>query len=598
MEKRTITVKDKAGNLIATFSNEDASNTDEAKRNLMISPTIDIVQNGESTLSFQMLADSEKWQQIKNPENRYYCNGRVYTALNEQSIQYSGKVVNVMLVEEWYLLAYKYVQAHNVDTSKESIDDHTVKILPKTDASKFKLTVNGTKYEDSQVKDSRGVTMPRGSAGYALWAILKGSGWSLGVCDVLPDGFSAANDYGSFNVETDMKDVLYNIQFIQQLYGGILDWDSENKVLNLRDETKEGTDFNTWKGYSIRKGKNISDYPTIVWDNNLITRLYPLGNGNLNIKKVNNNKGYVDDFSYTTAVYEGYLQNPNIYDTNDEGGQKTLKYWGEQQVKKRCKPRKTISYNITDTSSVESDFHEEFDINDIAKAYYLDDTGAETSEFLRIYHISQNWFFPSDDSVIEVGDKISNEVELFYQVYKQAENSIPTDANGHVSGGDIYLEVPEEYWDELFNGVFGYASLQEITNLHAQKETETSQSLADFKVYAEETYALASMSATYAYVDQQTGELRQNIASVKATADAASSMVNAIASGGIQGSAYLSLYQDPTNASASLGVSSGGNITVTGYVSITSPSSIVINGASVSLLGQECYWSNGYLRGR
>ena len=489
MEERFVIVKDKNGKLIAKFSNKTPALSNSDKKNLMVSPTIDITSNGDSTLSFQMFVASEKWQQIKDPQNLYYCNGRVYTPMNEQSYVYSGPVVNVTLVELWYLLAYKYVQAHNVDTSVEALDDHTVKILPKTD-TKFKLTVNGVQYDDSEVKDSRGVVMPRGSAGYALWAILKGSGWSLGVCDVLPDGFDAANDYGTFNVESDMKDVLQNIQYVQQLYGGILDWDSENKVLNLRDERKEGTDFNTWKGYAIRKDKNLSDYPTITWDNNIITRLYPLGNGNLNIKKVNNNKGYVDNFSYTTDIYESYLQNANIYDTNDEGGQKTLKFWAEQQVAKYCKPRKSITYTIVDSRAVNDQSHETFDINHIVKAYYQDtESGAEVSELLRVQHLTYNWFFPSSDSTVEVGDKISNEVELFYQVYKQTENSAPTDNNGHLSGSDIYLEVPEEYWDSLFGGSFGYASLQTITNLHAEHETENTLAIADLRVYADDTFA-------------------------------------------------------------------------------------------------------------
>lgn len=489
MEERFVIVKDKNGKLIAKFSNKTPALSNSDKKNLMVSPTIDITSNGDSTLSFQMFVASEKWQQIKDPQNLYYCNGRVYTPMNEQSYVYSGPVVNVTLVELWYLLAYKYVQAHNVDTSVEALDDHTVKILPKTD-TKFKLTVNGVQYDDSEVKDSRGVVMPRGSAGYALWAILKGSGWSLGVCDVLPDGFDAANDYGTFNVESDMKDVLQNIQYVQQLYGGILDWDSENKVLNLRDERKEGTDFNTWKGYAIRKDKNLSDYPTITWDNNIITRLYPLGNGNLNIKKVNNNKGYVDNFSYTTDIYESYLQNANIYDTNDEGGPKTLKFWGEQQVAKYCKPRKSISYQIVDVRAVEEQAHESVDINDIVKAYYQDtESGSEVWEFLRVQHLTYNWFFPISDSTVEVGDKISNEIELFYQVYKQTENSAATDANGHLSGSDIYLEVPEEYWDSLFGGSFGYASLQTITNLHAEHETENTLAIADLRVYADDTFA-------------------------------------------------------------------------------------------------------------
>lgn len=433
MESREIKVRDKSGNLIAVFSNDSACNSDEVAENLMIAPTINLVSNGESTLSFQMLSKSEKWHQIKNPENIYECNGRKYTALNAHSIVYSGNIVNVTLVETWYLLEKKYVQAYNVDTNIEAVDEHTVKILPK---STDPLFINGTSYSDSSVKDSRGETMPRGSAGYALWSVLKGSGWSLGICDVIDPEFDPSNDWGCFNIETDMKDVLYNVQFIQQQYGGILVWDSMNQTVSLRSESVSNSDFNTWKGYSVFKGKNLQDNPTITWDNDLITRLYVLGQDNLNIKKVNNQMGYVEDHSYTDAIYIGYSQNQNIYDTtasedddSDQSeyeqaasvnGQKALLYWGQEQVKKLSKPRKSVSYSIVDIrGDSESEFYEDFDINDIVKAYYIDsDTGEEISEELRIQHLQYNYFFPSTDSVIEVGDKIANEVEIIHEIYK------------------------------------------------------------------------------------------------------------------------------------------------------------------------------------
>ena len=433
METREIKVKDKNGNLIAVFSNDSACNSDEVAKNLMIAPTINLVSNGESTLSFQMLAKSDKWQQIKNPENIYECNGREYTPLNAHSIVYNGDVVNVTLVETWYLLEKKYVQAYNVDTDIESIDEHTVKLLPKSTETLF---VNGKAYSDFAVTDARGVKQPRGSAGYALWAILKDSGWSLGVCDVIDPQFNTANDWGCFNVETDMKDVLYNIQFVQQQYGGILVWDSKNKTVSLRSESVYGSDFNTWKGYSIRKGKNLQETPKITWDNDLITRLYVLGQDNLNIRDANSQMGYVEDHSYTDAIYVGYKQNQNIYgtstsedDDSDQAeyektagvdGQKALLYWGQEQVKKYAKPRKSVSYNVVDIrGNTEAEFYEDFDINDIVKAYYVDsDTGEEVEEELRIQHLQYNYFFPSTDSVIEVGDKIANEVEIFHEIYK------------------------------------------------------------------------------------------------------------------------------------------------------------------------------------
>ena len=474
---RTITVYSKDMKKIAVFSN--ASGTGEAAQlNNMVSPTVHLVSNGESTLSFQMYAGSEKWNQIKDPENIYECDDRFYTAATDHSIIYSGEIVEVVLVETWYLLKHKFVQAYNVDTKVEALDEHTVKILPKADAQ-FKLTVNGVEYSDAEVTDARGVVMPRGSAGYALWALLKGTDWRLGVCDVLPDGFNAKEDYGTFNVESDMKSVLENIQNVQAMYGGILDWDSKNKVLGLRDE-KAKTEFNEWKGYELRKGKNLRGEPRITIDSNLVTRLYPLGNGNLNIKKVNDGKSYIENLSYTNQVYEGYIQNPNIYDTGDESGQKTLKAWAEKELEKLCKPRKSIEYDIVDLRSTKGFEHEVFKVNDVVKAYYKDPlTGVEAHEFVRVQEVSYNYFHSASDSTVVVGDKVINETQLFHNVLKKADSDAPTDNNGHISGDDIYIEIPEIYWGELgFDPVFGfgtgygtgYGSLTELTALHAYHE--------------------------------------------------------------------------------------------------------------------------------
>lgn len=450
MESRSITVLDKNRNLIAIFTNDSACNSDEVALNTMVAPTVNIVSNGESTLSFQMLSESEKWQQIKDPENIFECNDREYTLLNDHSVVYSGRIVNATAVETWYLLNMVYVQAYNIDPDDDPVDEHTVKILPRATSP---LIVNGTQYSDSDVKDSRGVVQPRGSAGYALWAILKGTTWSLGVCDVIDPEFDAEKDWGTFNIESDMKDVLYNIQFIQQQYGGILVWDSKNKTVSLRSESVEGSDFNTWKGYSIRQGKNLKEPPTITWDNSIITRLYVLGQDNLNIKAVNGGYGYVEDHSYTDRVYTGYIQNANIYDTEDKdasasaaSGQNVLLYWGKQQVKKLCKPRKSISYSIQDTrGSQDLEFHEDFDINDIVKAYYIDsDTKEEISEELRIQHLQYNYFFPGSDSVIEVGDKIANEVEIFHQIYKtQKYDTVKRNALNEVATA-IFVEVASQ----------------------------------------------------------------------------------------------------------------------------------------------------------
>lgn len=705
----TIQVYDKHKNLLAVFTGDSEGITEEAKRNLMVRPLVKIATNGESTFSFQMLANSDKWQDIKNPENLYHVNGRWYTPLSDNAYKYSGedtvRVVDVTCVETWYLLDRKYNQAYNcgvycyakakfagwvndgakftisstacenpgntitkanawtqvknwstrdddgneltyailssddykptgwenfpsgvhlrsfsvsgntatliieslgkttakqtfeyqsgsnsyyylkdqqganlkpipssidkvsinyttmsksgdkvtytthtrevsftyysssgafkLNYSKpndvtvngviaeftynnlgtistgatctfaygaEAIDEHTFVVLPKA-KSKYKLTVNGVEYADSQVKDARGAVMPRGSGGYAMWAALKDSGWTLGICDVIATGFNTSEDYGCFNIESDMKDVLYNIQYIQQLYGGILDWDSENQIVNYRAENytdyqayRDG--FNDWVGVEFREGKNMLEQPVITYDNKLVTKAFVLGYGNLNINKVNGGKSYITDFSYTNDVYEGYLTQTLIFDTNDEGGQKQLLYWGQKELHKQCRPRKTISLSVQDMRDMEDGAlsHEVFDINNIVRVYYRDDQyNTEVMDEQRVvlweYNVFSMW-----DSHVELGDKTQNLVDLFKLIYKSTKSPVGSNASGEISSSTVTIDGN----GADYSGMEGYGSnFEQYIQLIARTTTENSDAIAGLILDTSATHAQVDLFAQY-----------------------------------------------------------------------------------------------------
>lgn len=706
-------VHDKNGELIAIFSGDTDGISEEAMSDLLVAPTIRIEQNGISRLTFQMLANSEKWQSIKDPENLYHINNRWYTPMTDSAYQYTDEngvsVVNVMCVETWALLSRLYTQAFNcgiycyakarfnryvndgaefiiyssgcsnpgdtisnanawaqvknwertdsngnqltyailtqdgykptnwkdfpsgvfmksfsvsgntatmviesrskVNMSKafqyntsgtynlgnspipsavskvvittttvtgdyqsgynyntsdkeisnygynsstgilnlyyypsggetinavtvtyvqnnfgeispgatctfaygaEVVDEHTFVILPKA-KSKYKLTINGVTYEDSQVKDSRGVRMPRGSAGYAMWAALQDSGWTLGVCDVLAKGFDTSIDYGCFNIESDMKDVLYIVQYIQKLYGGILDWDSERHELNYRAENSThyqayNDGFNEWKGYAFREGKNITERPLVTYDNTIITRAFLLGYGNLNVRKVNNNKSYVDNFSYTDAIYCGYLKQELIYDTRDEGGQRQLLYWGKRELAKQCKPRKMISLTVTDTRTVEGMEHEVFDINDIVKVYYHDEsTDTDTVELQRVVAWEYN-AFAMWDCTVELGDKTTNEIELFKLVYNKSMSTPGTNGSGNLPGDSITM-----------GDSYNQNSITNHIQLIARTTTSNSDAMAGLIMDTSSTHAQVDLFAYYK--KQVEGMLKESYAGLQFYAD-------------------------------------------------------------------------------
>lgn len=382
----------------------------------------------------------------------------------------------------------------------EAVDEHTFILLPKA-KTKYKLTIDQTMYSDSEVRDSRGVIMPRGSGGYAMWAALKNTGWTLGICDVIAMDFNAEIDYGCFNVESDMKDTLSNIRMIQKLYGGILDWDSEHKVLNYRAENyehyqayKDG--FNEWKGYVFREGKNITERPVITYDNTIITRAYLLGYGNLNVRKVNNGKTYIENFDYTNNIYEGYLKQELIYDTRDEGGMKQLLYWGKKELEKQCRPRKSVKLAVTDVRTVEGLEHEVFDINDIVKVYYHDEsTDTDIVEYQRVVSWQYN-AFAIWDCEVELGDKTVNEVELFKLIYNKSITAPGVDGSGNISGGNINIGGGG-------TGDFGDISYQNPNSLTSHIEliarttTDNSDAIAGLILDTSATHAQVDLFAMY-----------------------------------------------------------------------------------------------------
>lgn len=816
-QRTKIEVYSKAGELIASFdnplstpSNPSAALSDDERRELMVNPTVKLVQNGESSFTYKMQVASEKFQLIKHPENRYHVNGRVYTALTDDAFVYgvdgeSARVATVTLVEEQYTLKKKFVQAYNImpyskslaasnaavveydRTNKvasiatfviavtdanfskallwdvtdtiyilepsdtwleppthinpvsitktetsititfcnyggaiphgatamfgagiESIDDHTVIVLPKSN-NKYKLTIDGVQYEDSVVVDEREVLQPRGSGGYALWSVIRNSGWRLGTCDmthalfntaqvdatcstqvrdftalygtykessnswsfdlaqntdsafrralsswsvddtlyiadvstvdgapewtnspesihvsyinatdskitvkfdnlggaitndcvvafsnsgealeakfvVSPtdsgfayastwesgyslsiydavgwadapvsarlisavlngDGnleltmlnlggtisagatahFVSGNEIGVFNDETDAKDIFENIKLIQELWGGVIVFDSMNKVIHYRDEDKEGTDFNTWNGFTIQRGKNIVALPSVYWNADIITRLYPLGADKLNIALVNGGKRYVDDFSYTNTVFEGYVEQPNIYDTLDDGGMLQLLYWAQREVSKVCRPRMTVKYEnkVVDRRQIGGYEFDTFDLNSIVKAYYIDsETDQETSELLRIVNWEYDVWNPLLNTTIEVGDIHANVRDVFKLIYKKTEEMPVFDAKGRISADDISVGSGSSSGSRGGGGGGGGGTLadalEEQINSNAyfyQKFDQQSATIGLVAEYARTTdeYARTSYAALDTKVDTEVAAIQLTV---------------------------------------------------------------------------------------
>ena len=166
--------------------------------------------NGESTLEFMLPATSPKLSAL-TPECEIHAGGRVYTLLKDEAIDTVRDENNklwtkVMAVERSAELGTQYPEPYICnDPTISSPADLTAIIVG-----------GGT--------DLSGGLYPLGSGGNALFAVLDGSGWTLGTVDVP----------GIHDIEMEKVSRLTLIKEIQNKWGGYLVWDSENKIVSLR----------------------------------------------------------------------------------------------------------------------------------------------------------------------------------------------------------------------------------------------------------------------------------------------------------------------------------------------------------------------------
>ena len=253
-----IYVLNKNEQLLAVFNKDD----DET----LINPRIEKKQNSESVFTFTIDMNNPKWEEINNPENLYLVDGMMFStnfdgSFKESISENDEKTVEVTAYERQQLLSRKYVRAWNSETNLETIDTFMVVILSNGNLplKNDDITIN-TRY-------------PKGSSGYALEGLLYGTGWTVGTCDIYEyengEVVKDENDnpvYAKFDLETDQTTIYDNILKIQELWGGILVFDSLNKIVHHRNETI----YLPYNGYEVRYQKNMQSLEK-EYNNKIIT---------------------------------------------------------------------------------------------------------------------------------------------------------------------------------------------------------------------------------------------------------------------------------------------------------------------------------------
>ena len=310
IKKDTLYVLNKEGTVIATFNKDD--------KDTIIDPIIQETQNQEATLTFQIPASSEKWKstyklvvennvekQIFDAENLYLMDDKIFSAnftdcIERERTDDNEDLITVVAYERQKLLERQYVRAWNSTTGFETIDPETGEEQEGVIGDFMVVIVSGG--DKPLTNDDHVISNPvysKGTSGYALEALLYGTGWQLGTCDVT----------GIYDFETEQLSVWENIQQVQEIWGGIIVVDSLNKVIHHRDETQ----WLPYSGYEVKYQKNLQS-SRYIGDNKVITKLCPLGEGGLNIKDVNDGSLWLTNTSYTTTELATIENNDDLYD--------------------------------------------------------------------------------------------------------------------------------------------------------------------------------------------------------------------------------------------------------------------------------------------
>lgn len=440
---KQVYVLNKNRELIAVFNKDDEYP--------IFNPRIKETQNAEAVFTFSISPNNPKWKEINNPENLYVADGKEFSTnfegcFTEYITDTNEDYILVTAYESQKLLSRKYVRAWNSETGFENIDLFMVVVLSK---GNLPLKNNGIEVNSTHLP---------GTSGYILDALLFGTGWITGICDV----------EGEFDFETDQVDIYENILKVQQIWGGILVFDSVNKIVHHRDETK----WLPYEGYEVKYQKNMQSLEKL-YNNKIVTKLCPLGEGGLNIKSVNNNDAWLTNFSYTDSVLEGIENNPDILDPEQ------LKRWGERKLQDLCKPRKELTVQAILLYQLEGYELEKIGLNDVVDVINYANIDNDIEQLRVVGYDYGVWDY--SDAIIDLSDIILESTDIFKQTVS-ASNSIN---NGTLNSNKVV--------NFYKNGQSVSTSLQEIDQTIIETKSELYKS--DEEMGARITEAITGMNS-------------------------------------------------------------------------------------------------------
>ena len=443
-EDNQIYVLNKNEQILAVFNKDDEET--------LINPRIEKKQNSESIFTFSIDTKNPKWKEINNPENLYLVDGMMFStnfdgSFKENITENDEQTVEVTAYERQQLLSRKFVRAWNSETKLERIDTFMVVILSNGNLDlKNNDTIVTTRY-------------PKGSSGYALEGLLYGTGWTVGICDIYEyengELVKDENDnpvYLKFDLETDQVDIYDNILKVQELWGGILVFDSVNKIVHHRNESI----YLPYNGYEVKYEKNMQSLEK-AYNNKIITKLCPLGENGLNIKSVNTNSVWLENYTYTNTVLEGIENNPDLTDPMQ------LKKWGERKLQMLCRPSIELDVKLALLYKVEGYELENIDLNDIVRVVGY-------QKILPSVVISENTIIGEDVIIGGTSYEELRIVEFSYSLWDKSDATIKL-SNITLDSTDIFRKAIIATNDVNSGALVGYNKI--ITSINNASEKNT-----------------------------------------------------------------------------------------------------------------------------
>ena len=444
-EDNQVYVLNKNEQLLAVFNKDDEDQT-------LINPRIEKKQNSEAIFTFTIDTKNPKWKEINDPENLYLVDGMMFStnfdgSFKENITENDEQTVEVTAYERQQLLSRKFVRAWNSETNLEKIDTFMVVIL-----SNGNLDL---KNNDTIVT----TTYPKGSSGYALEGLLYGTGWTVGICDIYEyeNGELVLDDnnnpvYSKFDLETDQVNIYDNILKVQELWGGILVFDSVNKIVHHRNESI----YLPYNGYEVRYQKNMQSLEK-AYNNKIITKLCPLGENGLNIKSVNTNSVWLENYTYTNTVLEGIENNPDLTDPMQ------LKKWGERKLQMLCRPSIELDVKLALLYKVEGYELETIDLNDIVRVIGY-------QKIFPSVVISENTIIGEDVIIGGASYEELRIVEFSYSLWDKSDATIKL-SNITLDSTDIFRKAIIATNDVNSGALVGYNKI--ITSINNASEKNT-----------------------------------------------------------------------------------------------------------------------------